>query len=191
MSDTVRILVDGANVAPPFTEQDAKRAFDEWRANCGPVALAAIVGMTLDQVRPHMGDFESKAYTNPALMFDVLKGIGAKFSYMTPAKALPPRKGWPRSGLVRIQWEGPWTLPDATKHTRHRHTHWVGGQGSQSSYAVFDVTCMNNGTGWCSLQDWISVIAPHLMARYPRASGRWHITHSIEIEESKHNGEKR
>jgi hypothetical protein len=31
--------------------------------NCGPGAIAAICGLTLDDLRPHLGDFEQKRYT--------------------------------------------------------------------------------------------------------------------------------
>jgi len=63
-----------------FTLADADRAADLWGMNCGPGALAAVCGLTLDEVRPHMGDFESKGYTNPTLMFAALKSIGVKHS---------------------------------------------------------------------------------------------------------------
>jgi hypothetical protein len=56
--------------AVSFTEADAHRAYDEWGANCGPGALAAIAGLTLDKVRALMGDFETKGYTNPTLMYE-------------------------------------------------------------------------------------------------------------------------
>src|SRR5580700_11291869 len=49
---------------PRFTPADADRAYEEWGMNCGPSALAAVMGMTFDEVRPHMGDFERKHYTN-------------------------------------------------------------------------------------------------------------------------------
>ena len=48
---------------PRFTAEAADRAYDEWGANCGPGAIAAICGLTLDELRPHMGDFEGKRYT--------------------------------------------------------------------------------------------------------------------------------
>jgi hypothetical protein len=172
-------------IAPRFTLADADRAHDEWGANCGPGALAAIMGMTLDEVRPHLIGFDYKRYTNPTMMFDALKSIGAKYRSAALGYALTPDDfiGWPRYGLVRIQWEGPWTRPEVPMRARYRYTHWVGGQGGRSSYGVFDINCMNNGTGWCSLQDWTRVIAPHLISQYPRASGKWHITHSIEIKQ--------
>ena len=54
----------------PFTKEDAKRAYDEWGANCGPGAVAVIMGISLDDVRPIMAaeGFEAKHYTNPSMM---------------------------------------------------------------------------------------------------------------------------
>src|SRR3990167_150016 len=108
-------------VAPRFNLADADRAHDEWGANCGPGALAAIMGMTLDEVRPHMGDFESKGYTNPTLMFYAMESVSARFrtrSLASNVKLL----GWPVYGLARIQWEGPWTKPGVPMAARYRHT---------------------------------------------------------------------
>lgn len=85
-----------------FTMEDSHAANDLWGANCGPGAIAAITGKTLDEVRPFMGDFEKKHYTNPTLMWEVLNKLGVKYTIM---------KGdlsglWPAYGLARIQWEG-------------------------------------------------------------------------------------
>lgn len=61
------------------THEDANRAADEWGANCGPGAIAAICGLTLQELRPHMGDFEGKGYANPTLMWQVLRNLGVRF----------------------------------------------------------------------------------------------------------------
>jgi len=172
-----------------FTVDDAQRAYDVWGCNCGPGALAAILGLTLDQVRPHLGDFEAKRYTNPTLMKSALVSLGAKWSLTS----LGQRRcgwqvnylGWPRYGLARIQWEGPWTKPGVPIAARYRHTHWVGSmQGAISDrYGIFDINCLNNGSGWVSADDWRDVLVPWLLSECePKADGRWHITHAIEIE---------
>lgn len=164
-----------------FSKEDADRAHDEWGANCGPGALAAILNMTLDEIRPHMGDFERKRYTNPTLMFDALKSVGAKWSSLTPGRTVA-KPGWPIYGLARIQWEGPWTEPGVPMRARYRYTHWVGVvTKTPDNIGIYDINCMNNGSGWCALEDWVSIMAPHLIAQYPRANGKWHITHSIEV----------
>ena len=152
-----------------FTLTDAERANDEWGANCGPGALAAIMGLTLDEVRPHMGDFERKHYTNPTLMFDALTSVGARFRTL---------------GLARIQWEGPWTKPGVPIRARYRHTHWVGSRRATGGVGIFDINCMNNGSGWVALEAWRDIAVPWILERcVPPADGKWHITHSIEIVE--------
>jgi len=60
------------DILPRFTEADANRAWEEWGANCGPAALAVVAGLSLDEVRPYLVDFEQKGYTNPTLMFQSL-----------------------------------------------------------------------------------------------------------------------
>jgi hypothetical protein len=162
----------------PFTKEDADRAYDEWGANCGPGAVAAIMGMSLDDVRPIMAaeGFEAKHYTNPSMMNAVLRRIGR-----------PWRKAgavWPSYGLVRVQWEGPWTAPGVPMRVRYRFTHWVGCEIGHTSTGIFDINCMNNGTGWCSLSDWTETVVPYILQQYPRASGKWHVTHAIQIDKS-------
>jgi len=158
---------------PRFSLEDADRAHEEWGANCGPGALAAIMGMTLDEVRPHMGDFERKHYTNPTLMNDALRSIGRPWRKIGAI--------WPQYGLVRVQWEGPWTEPGVPMRARYRYTHWIGATLVNGQVGVFDINCIDNGSGWVSLGNWETIVVPHLTALYPRASGKWHITHAIEI----------
>jgi hypothetical protein len=160
-----------------FTEADAQRAHDEWGANCGPGAAAAILGMTLDEIRPHIRDFHRKRYMNPSLMFDTLSSAGATWSYRYDSTIPSPL---PRFGLARIQWEGPWTKPGVPLRARYRHTHWIGVRRGAVD-AVFDINAMNVG-GWISLEDWCGHLVPWLLAECePKADGWWHITHSIEV----------
>jgi len=163
-----------------ISQQDGQRAFDEWGCNCGPAALAAIMGLTLDQVRPHVGDFERKGYTNPTLMFAALDSVGAKWT-----KLQGPRCDWPIYGLARIQWEGPWTRPGVPIRARYRHTHWIAVQHPRHSpdVGIFDVNCLHNGTGWVSERNWREVLVPWILQEcVPRADGKFHVTHGIEIE---------
>ncbi len=165
-----------------FTEADAYRAYDEWGCNCGPGAIAAVMGLTLDELRPHLGDFEQQRYTNPTLMFDVLRRIGATFNKV----CIETWSAWPLYGLVRVQWEGPWTADGVPMAARYRYTHWVGAQRAvgRADAGIFDINCMNSG-GWVSEVDWAETIVPHLLQAYPRANGRWHRTHVIEVDRPK------
>lgn len=144
-----------------------------------------MTGLTLDQVRPHMHDFESKHYTNPTLMFAALKSIGVRHSttYLRQEKVVRDFE-WPRFGLCRVQWEGPWTNSGVPIRARYRHTHWIGvcRTHDTDNIAIFDINCINNGSGWTPLEAWRSILVPYILKEcVPRASGKWHITHAIEI----------
>jgi hypothetical protein len=164
-------------ISPPaFTLDDVEAANDAWGANCGPASLAVACALTLDEVRPHMGDFERKGYTNPTLMAAALDSVGR-------AWRAAGTDAWPRFGLVRIQWEGPWTAPGVPMRVRYRQTHWIVAALSASrGVGVFDVNAMVNGTGWCTVADWERVVVPFILDQYPRASGGWHRTHVWEVE---------
>lgn len=170
---------------PRFGERAAERAADEWGCNCGPAALAAIMNMTLDEVRPHMGDFESKGYTNPTLMFGALKSVGARYVSSTPSRAAPAGCwDWPNWGLCRVQWEGPWTKPGVPIRARYRQTHWIGvcHPPRSETVGIFDVNCLQNGSGWVSFLDWEMMVVPWLLKNaVPRADGKWHLTHAVEV----------
>ncbi len=172
-----------------FTQKEAESAFDTWGFNCGPAAVAAICGLSLDELRPYLGDFEQKRYTNPTLMRQILKNVGAsiiefgrlnwRFEMQRTGRA-----PWPGYGLARVQWEGPWTVPGVPIAARYRQTHWVGACSlNPDDVGIWDVNCMNNGSGWVSLEEWTSILVPWLLKEcHPRASGKWHLTHVIEID---------
>lgn len=164
-----------------ITAQDVDRAFDEWGCNCGPAAIAGVLSMTLDQVRPHMGDFEAKRYTNPTLMWAALRSIGVGFSFRGGHLG---KDNWPIRGLARIQWEGPWTRPGVPPQAAYRHTHWVGANArDRQNIGIFDVNAIGNGSGWCSLVDWRDELVPHILREcVPRSDGGWHLTHAVEIQ---------
>ena len=169
-----------------FTRDDAERAFDDWGCNCGPAALAATLGWTLDEVRTHLGDFAAKGYVNPTLMQAALRSTGAQFSWRPLSFAAQGRgiDPWPDHGLARVQWEGPWTKPGVPMPARYRHTHWVAAcRSERHGVGIFDInTMLGNGPGWCSLADWSAVIVPAILAAgVPRADGRWHLTHIAEL----------
>jgi hypothetical protein len=159
--------------------QDADRAYDEWGMNCGPGAVAAVLGLTLEEVRPHMRDFEKKHYTNPDMMKSVLTDLGVSWLNSKPVDG----HSLASYGLVRIQWEGPWTASGAHWTARQRHTHWIGSYLRQDNdVGVFDINCIGNGSGWASFKDWTEIVIPHILSTCePEADGNWHSTHILEI----------
>ena len=164
-----------------FDAADADRAAEEWGCNCGPAAVAAVCGLTLDEVRPHLHEFERKRYTNPLLMYRILDSVGAKWTKTTNRGILPLY--WPGFGLARIQWHGPWTAPGVPHQAAYRHTHWVGSMRGITDIGIFDVNALANGTGWVSVGGWSSVLVPMILeACEPKADGEWSITHAIEVQ---------
>lgn len=163
-----------------FTAADADAAFDAWGANCGPGALAIMLGLTLDEVRPHMGDFESKGYTNPTLMYAALDSLGEPYLKVRKRRG-EPECDWPGYGLVRVQWHGPWMAPEVPGRARYRYTHWIGTALIGGERGVCDINCINNGAGWVTLADWERVIVPHLTTEIPRADGGWSRAGAIEL----------
>ena len=171
-------------IAPRFSLADADRAYDEWGANCGPGALAAIMKMTLDEVRPYLVGFDAKHYTNPTMMM----GRSRAFALAgTPTRNYSPpveRHGTGHAtGCVASNGKGHGRSPACRCAPIPLHALEGSYAANNENVGVFDVNCMNNGSGWCSLKNWSDVIAPHLIAQYKRASGGWHLTHAIEIEE--------
>lgn len=156
-----------------FTTQDADAAYEQWGCNCGPGALAAILDLTLDEVHAHIRGFDEKKYTSPTMMLDALKSLNANFKRIGT--------DWPSYGLVRIQWHGPWMDVGVPIPARYRQTHWIGTCLREDDRGVFDINCMNNGSGWVSFWNWICVIVPHISANIKRANGVWSITHGVEI----------
>ena len=102
-----------------FGFAEIERAAVDWGANCGPAALAAACGLTLDDVRPHLEGFERKRYTNPTMMFGALDSLGVRWRRLKPC-------AWPDYGLVRVQWHGPWMADGVPRRARYRHSHWIG-----------------------------------------------------------------
>lgn len=158
-----------------FTENEMIAANIRWGFNCGPAAIAAIFGMTIEEVRPYLGDFESKGYTNPTLMFSIIKSIADEWEIVKPA-------AFPKYGLARIQWHGPWMNEGVPIRARYRQSHWVGVcQKTSSDIGIFDANAMANGTGWISLKNWQTVVVPMITSEIKKADGKWSITHGIEI----------
>lgn len=166
-----------------FTEADAIAASNEWRFNCGPAALCAMLGLTPAELRPHMLDFESKGYTNPTLMKDVLGRLGVSQRNIIPPNVEPSGGMLQncRYALVRIQWGGPWTRPGVPMKARYRQTHWIGCRKSGYSTEVYDVNQMDEG-GWGGLHHWILRTVPSILhACVPNNDGSWWPTHILEV----------
>lgn len=155
--------------APPlkFTEADVERANAEWKANCGPAALAACLGWTLDAVRPHLGDFERKGYMNPRMMHLAIQSAGHR---------IESSANLPTHGLARVQWGGPWMSPGVPIGARYARTHWIATKEAQGARWVFDV----NGL-WRPYYAWVAEIVPAIVASIPKADGTFDFIDRWEV----------
>src|SRR5262245_10223328 len=82
------------NVPPPvpdlaFTWEQCERAQRDWGFNCGPAALAAAVGCSIEEVRGKIPLFENKRFTNPSMMREGLGAFG--FCAREMSRNRPPR----------------------------------------------------------------------------------------------------
>lgn len=170
-----------------FTIDDAQKAADAWRFNCGPASLCAVLDMTPDEIRPHLLDFEAKGYTNPTLMADILHGLNVPFRrlFECAVKVGNYDISLPRLGFCRVQWGGPWCNPGVPMAARYRHTHWIGIRHRDSlcpSREVFDVNVMCSG-GWLPWAEWATELVPWLIKEaVPQADGTWWPTHCWEVQ---------
>jgi hypothetical protein len=190
--ETIREL-DTRIVAPRFTLADMEQAAEVWGANCGPAALAVVAGKTIQQIRPYLGDFEQKGYTNPTLMFASLRRLAIRWHQVRDLDVPfgDPGVPWPKFGLCRVQWCGPWTAFGVPPRVAYRHTHWVAAQTVPGiERHVFDVNAMCVG-GWIPESEWSGSLVPWLLKECePKSDGKWFLTHVIEVEPPKVEGEK-
>lgn len=111
-------------VLPDTTEADLA-----WGANCGPMSLAAVLGLpTVEAARPLVLPF--RGFMSPTDMTTALARAIAQHHPGGQARAARVASGapdpWPQLGLVRIQWIGPWCDPGVNPRAAYRHTHWIG-----------------------------------------------------------------
>ena len=181
-----RRFLEAVMIALEFAQTDALLAWESWKCNCGPSALAAVIGLSLDQVRPFVekSGFAEKGYMAPTMMKTALAAAGWHIAIANRCgKDLGTR--FPNLGLARIQWTGPWTAEGANPKWAYRQTHWVASwvlpQKDSKEPVIFDI----NG-GLLRQSEWEKTIVPLITASVPRADGGWFLTHSWEVVRSQH-----
>jgi len=153
----------------PYSQVELAEASAAWGCNCGPGALAAMLGLKPNDVRAHIPGFDAKRYVNPTMMKAALKSLGVPFV----GSANPELCDY---GLCRIQWAGPWTCPGVPVRVAYRKTHWIGAMLCSNLPWVFDIN-----SGWQMLAKWALETVPRLTALYPGATGEWWPTHRWEL----------
>ena len=148
-----------------FAPPDVDAAYDAWGANCGPCSLAAVLGVSVEAVRPFMDSgWERRRYTNLMHMYAALRNAGAKVS-PTPGTEFPAH------GLAFIQWKGPW---DSHVLRAYQHTHWLGIDGEM----VYD---LNADASWVKRDLWKKAMPVLIRDEMKGATGDWYVRKGIEV----------
>lgn len=149
---------------PPlhFTAADSEGAEATWKATCGPHAIAAALGLTLDQVRPVLTNY--KGWMSPTQMTQALVKLGAVHGLTHRLKTMDLCEG-----INRVQWEGKWLNPGVPARVAYFHTHWVAHFGNW----VLCTAC--EPAEWIPATDWRDF---HLN-KEPRSP--FHITHHYTL----------
>jgi hypothetical protein len=151
-----------------YTPPDVAEAYDAYRANCGPAALAAVLRRPVMSVREFFPQFPARAWTNPTQMRAAADAAGVMWkAHVLPLRRLPSYRG-----LVLLQIDGPWCDPGVPVGAAYRHTHWVGLDGGM----VYDA----NAGEWLPPRRWADEIMSDIVSRTPRATGWW-VRSGIEI----------
>lgn len=141
----------------PREPQDVDAAYESWGATCGPAALAAVLGLDLEDVRAAVstsGRFQG--YMNLTHMRNALEFMRVRYQALrspTLADLLAERS------IVCVQWSGPWnSIPRAAAAYRH----FI----ATASGCVYDVNA-----GWVEPEIWTDRVAPELIPK--RGDGSW------------------
>ena len=171
------------SIVPTFSQSESEDAFKEWGANCGPNALASVMGMHIQDIEGIIPEFGEKRYTSPAMMTAALVRLRAKVDKWRIRDVLDKNLNIdamfsPVPALVRIQWCGPWTRNMHHYKWAARQTHWIATQKDEtknpfvhddSRFMVFDV----NG-GLRTFSSWKHEVLPPLVSSIPDATGDWY-----------------
>lgn len=140
---------------------DIDEAADEWNANCGPAALAAILDRSLAQVRPLLNEFDKKPWMNVTQIQGALKAAGVEFKGRLKTR--------PAYGLVFIQWGGHEKKP---VFVQYKFTHWIAVAGD----TVFEI----NAPHLVSWQEWQRQM-PDIIKEAGWGDGTFSIRSAIEV----------
>lgn len=171
---------------PLYTPPDLLAAHDEWKANCGPGALAALLGKPLSEVRHAFPWFPARPWTSPTQMGEAITAlIGPRGKWTAYGIARGPVDEQiarlPRNGLFHIQIDGPWcNLAD--RRVAYRYTHCAAVRRIEGSLFVYDINLGPNARpgGWATFDTWNEWIARPMVADTKRAIG-WFVRSVFDL----------
>jgi hypothetical protein len=172
-----------------YEPSDVDEQHEEWGANCGPTAIAALTHREVKDVRglvEHVANGERAkkkglnglwlGYMNAGHLTTALSELGH-----SPKRSdfKPSEWKWPKKGLAMVQIEGPWCYPPAKPAARFRYTHTVAvvDAGGDIGVLVYD----GNVGEWAWEKWWAEKIMGWLVGEEKRATG-WYVTTTLEVE---------
>lgn len=169
MSETDTQLLERLGL---FTPPDLDEAQAAWKCNCGPASVAALLGLTCEQVQHAFPGHEGRGYTNPTHVQNAVMSLGrqAKATWERGDRKPP----LPRFGLVFVQFGGPWLQPGVPIGAAYRHTHWAAVNGEM----VYDV---NAEGGWWPRVLWEAEVLPWIASQIKRCNGSFYVRASYEV----------
>lgn len=155
-----------------FMPPDLNEAHKAWKCNCGPGSVAALLGLTCEQVRPHFPGHAERGYSNPSHLQNALRSLGCRV--VSTWKRTPEALALPRFGIVFVQFGGPWLREGVPAGWAYRATHFAAVNGGQ----VYDV---NQDPPWYPKSGWESDLLPWLASTINRCDGTFYIRAAFEV----------
>ncbi len=158
--------------APPDIEQQNA----VWGANCGPGALAALMGIKVADVRPFVEHAQGGAFSG-------YMHAGHLMTVLTSAGYSPRRRNnkvvgavlWPaQMGLAVLQLDGRWLGDGVPFPVRFKYTHTVA--SAEGGALIFDA----NAGEWLPFVTWNRQVMSDVVHRQKGATG-WHTSTVIDV----------
>lgn len=181
-SAQVRYILSALNARRPL---DVDEAADAWGVNCGPSAVAAILGKNLADVRHAFPWFPTRPWCSPTQLGQALATLGVESHWTTLGMNRGPideqRARFPAQGLVVIQIDGPW-CDLANKAAAYRYTHTVSSQRVGDVVMVYDINDApdSRSGGWLPFSMWDQRVMRELVKYQRRATG-WFVRSVFEL----------
>ena len=156
-----------------FGLKEAEAATRAWGMNCGPGAIAGVLGIDLESALLQIPNFNAKRYTTEIMLEAALEGLGIAASV--------GRGTLPEYGLARVLWKGPW-WDDPRPYAREEHSHWIGVSSGHvdGDRMIFDINAIRFG-GWIPEIEWREHLVPWLL-KGSQATGDWEVAETYEID---------
>lgn len=173
-----------------YSPTDVDAAWEGWKANCGPSATAALLGLPLAGVRHAFPWFPDRPWSSPTQLREALTTLGRSPRWTTHGveargPALEQFDRMPDEGLVVVQIDGPW-CDLADKRPAYRYTHVVAVRritvGPTPLVMVYDVNAGSEKEpgGWLPARVWGDAVMSLLVSDKKRATG-WFVRTALPI----------